>query len=296
MELRVRGNLANALTESDARASFDAWRELLALARKLGQRGLLIGGVGNFAYSAFLAGEWDAALAEGEQMLTEELADNHRLVLLNNVAIIHASRGASIADELAELERVGSKMSGKWELFLADPQANAALVAGDPKTARDKFMEMVDADPGVGFEYIYRATRAALWSRDLADAQGLLARYSEMGDYGPVADARRATMSAGIAALEGRAKEALALYRDALRGWRATHSVWDEALTGIDMAELLDPVEPEVAAAIKSTREILERLGAKPYLERLAAAAARAPDRPTRTARSAATPEVAVSD
>jgi hypothetical protein len=42
------------------------------------------------------------------------------------------------------------------------------------------------------------------------------------------------------------------------------------------MAQLLDPAEPEVAEAIKTTRAILERLRAKPYLERLDAAAARA--------------------
>jgi hypothetical protein len=41
------------------------------------------------------------------------------------------------------------------------------------------------------------------------------------------------------------------------------------------MAVLLDPSEPEVAAAIESTREILERLGARPYLEKLEVAAAR---------------------
>jgi hypothetical protein len=50
-------------------------------------------------------------------------------------------------------------------------------------------------------------------------------------------------------------------------------------MTGVDMAELLDPAEPEVAAAINASRAIFERLGAKPYLERLEAAAARRPER-----------------
>ena len=66
----------------------------------------------------------------------------------------------------------------------------------------------------------------------------------------------------------------MALYREALRNWRASRSVWDEALTGIDMALLLDPADPEVAAVITSTRAILERLHARPYLERLASAVA----------------------
>jgi hypothetical protein len=74
--------------------------------------------------------------------------------------------------------------------------------------------------------------------------------------------------------------------------------VWDEAMTGMDMATLLDPAEPEVATAITSTRAILERLGARPYLERLEAAAFRAggASSPVRRVRAAAPSEVAISD
>jgi tetratricopeptide (TPR) repeat protein len=297
VELRIRGNLANALTETDAASAFEAWTELLALTRKLGQRGLLNSGVGNYVYSALLAGHWDEGLAEGEAMLADDISDKDRLVIQNNVSIIRVARGISIADDLAELERVGRTMSGKWDLFLADPEANAALVAGDFRMSRDKWVYTVDSDPGTANEYLPRATRPALWARDVADARALTARYEELGDYGPVADARRATLKAGIAALEGRAKEALALYRDALRFWRETHSVWDEALTGVDMAMLLDPAEPEVAAAIKSTRAILDRLGAKPYLERLDAAVAAATSASVaRSPRESAVPEIAVTD
>ena len=113
-----------------------------------------------------------------------------------------------------------------------------------------------------------------MWSGKLEEARRLADAAEEAGGFGPLIAARRATSRAGIAALEGRTAEALALYRDALRGWRSVHAVWDEALTGIDMATVLDPTEPDVATAIKSTREILERLGAKPYIERLDAAVA----------------------
>jgi hypothetical protein len=65
-----------------------------------------------------------------------------------------------------------------------------------------------------------------------------------------------------------------------LHDWHVSHSVWDEAMTGLDMALLLDQSDPEVAEAIRATREILERLGAKPYLEQL--------DRATSAAKQAA--------
>jgi hypothetical protein len=86
---------------------------------------------------------------------------------------------------------------------------------------------------------------------------------------------RRMTLRAGLAAMEGRRADALAQYREALRGWHDLGLAWDEALTGIDMATLLEPSEPEVRAAAESSREILVRIGAKPYLLRLNAAIGR---------------------
>jgi hypothetical protein len=47
---------------------------------------------------------------------------------------------------------------------------------------------------------------------------------------------------------------------------------WDEALTAIDMATLLGTGDPEVAAMVAAGREILVRLEAAPYLDRLDAA------------------------
>ena len=41
------------------------------------------------------------------------------------------------------------------------------------------------------------------------------------------------------------------------------------------MAQLLDPSEPQVKAAAESSREILVRLGAAPFIARLDAALAR---------------------
>jgi hypothetical protein len=47
------------------------------------------------------------------------------------------------------------------------------------------------------------------------------------------------------------------------------------------MAELLDATDPTVGEFLDSTRVILERLRAKPYLERLDAAVARSAEAPT---------------
>jgi hypothetical protein len=160
-------------------------------------------------------------------------------------------------------------------VFLADPQANVFMSRGQLREARDTFVEVAEDDAGVALEYLYRAAVPALMARDVADAKDLLGRLEETAGFGPVFEARLATLRAGIAALEGRTKEALALYREALAGWRATNSVWDEALTGVTMAQLMDPALPEVADVIASTRAILEKLQARPYLEKLEAAVSR---------------------
>ena len=84
------------------------------------------------------------------------------------------------------------------------------------------------------------------------------------------------TIRAGIAALDGRTGEAIALFRVAREGWRDIGLPWEEALVGIDMATLLDAREPEVVAAAARSREILTGLRARPFLDRLEAALARA--------------------
>ena len=87
--------------------------------------------------------------------------------------------------------------------------------------------------------------------------------------FGGVLDHDRSNLGAGIAALEGRIPEALALYRSALAGYRDAGCRFDVALTILDMAALVGPAEPAVRSAIPEGREILEGLGARPLVEQL---------------------------
>src|SRR5262249_46464797 len=90
--------------------------------------------------------------------------------------------------------------------------------------------------------------------------------------WGPVLDADRLRGRAGIAALEGRANEALAGYLEALRAYNQLDLPFEEAACAVDMAVTLPGIEresPAAAAAIASARETLARLGAAPWLARL---------------------------
>jgi hypothetical protein len=104
---------------------------------------------------------------------------------------------------------------------------------------------------------------------DVGGAIEDLAAFDASGFHGSALEADRATIRAGIAATEGRASEALAGYREALQAWRDLGLAWDEALCGLDMAQLLDLSEPEVRAAADRARETFVRLRATPFVSRL---------------------------
>ena len=110
---------------------------------------------------------------------------------------------------------------------------------------------------------------SALWSLDREAAAADLEALDATGVHGRVVEICRLTIRAGLAALDGHTADALASYDEALRGWRDLRLPWDEALTSIDMAILVDPIQPEVQAAGASGREILSRLRASPFLARL---------------------------
>ena len=128
---------------------------------------------------------------------------------------------------------------------------------------------MVAAIVSLAPQDLYQAARPALWVGDLESVRGDLVALDATGVHGRVVEARRVTLRAGIAALEGRRPEAVTLYREALRAWRDMRLQWEEALAALDMAIVLGPTEPGVVAAAAAAREIMERLGAQPFLERL---------------------------
>jgi hypothetical protein len=136
----------------------------------------------------------------------------------------------------------------------------------------------------------------ALWNRDPEGLRGSIANI-EATPIGrqAVPRAQTATLVAGLAAMEGRTTEALALYREALRAWEAIDQDWDLAMCGIDMATVLDPSIPDVRAASDRARTIFTRVGAKPYLAKLDALLARRPAAPVQD-RTAESPPVPAED
>jgi class 3 adenylate cyclase/tetratricopeptide (TPR) repeat protein len=275
---RAIGNRSSLERTRDPRTALATARAGLALGRRLGARMALIVSLTNGAPAALRTGEWSWALAELETALAEEVEASDRLLLLEALVSLEALRGDSVSGLLSEMSSiVGSSTEPTAVSSLMVGKANESFGSGRLAEARDTWHRVV----GLVAEYVPTmlagAARAALWMGDPAAASDDLAALDASGIHGPAIESDRLTIRAGIAALEGRPAEALPLYREALRAWRDLGLAWDEALCGIDMASLLDPADSEVRAAADSAREILARLGAKPFLERLDAAMERQP-------------------
>jgi hypothetical protein len=74
-------------------------------------------------------------------------------------------------------------------------------------------------------------------------------------------------MQAGVAALNGDRGLALGLYAEATQKWDEMNVVLDGALVRAEMALLLGLDEPATRAAFEESRDVLQRLRARPLLE-----------------------------
>ena len=283
------------LGEVDNKAAEDCYREGLELARRAGHRALTLQFVNNIGYTGFMTGEWDAALVEMDDALDQEIEISSRIWIRSNELIIRASRGEQLEAAIAELDRLVEQHGDEnLQLPTLDTKANYAQASGRLSEAREAWLLIGERWTSQAPASIYQAARPQIWSGDLDTVKGDLAAIDATGFHGNVVEARRATLQAAIAALEGRAREAVPLYRNALEAWRQLHQTWEEALTGLDMVTVLDRTIPEVRAVAEATRVIFERLGAKPYLERLDEAASRDVRQAAGSASSESTEAVAV--
>ena len=275
-ELRALNNLSSVLADDDPRAGLEAARAGLVVSRRLGRRTFTI--VENMRELALRFGEWDWITSELETILAGELDPFDRVSALSGLMTLEAYRGRSITDRLAEMESI-EMGDDDTHLEGAEMELGAAVAfaAGDYPLARTKMNALGDHLPqGLHHARLFGA-RCALLAGHPAAAMEDLEVVATSGRRGRVVDASSTTILAGLAALDGRPRDAVGLYRDALREWRDIGQVWDEALCAIDMARLLGPDEPDVIAATDAARTILTDLEARPFLDRLDAAMSRRP-------------------
>jgi tetratricopeptide (TPR) repeat protein len=268
--LRGGVNLASFTHDVDPRASLDRTMEGMALARRLGLRSFEAYHAGNASGAAERLGEW-AWLHDALDELIVAMPDRPESEW------IAACRDVATAwtgdPDLARAQRLleGAVTAGDFqtELNVHAWLARCAFGAGQMAEAAshiESFLRMADA-AGLSVSDVTMLARYALHAGQLDRARAALDAVGE-GDGG-IGDHDIAMVRAGLAALEGRQPEALALYRAVLAGYHEFGVRFDVALTILDMAAFLGIDDPAVAALVPEARDILEGLGARLLLERL---------------------------
>ena len=262
----------------DPRACLDDVREGLVLARRTGDRQWVLTLLEKFGHALFLIGEWDTALEAWEEGLEESPEPGDHVTLLSPTILVRAARGEPVAHALAELASIETRVSDPQILWLfVDAPAFAALADGRLAEAGEAMRVGAVRHRLKAHDWLYMAAWTALRLGDADTAAADLAAFDALGLHAPFVDARRSVVEAGLAALRSDATEAGRDYQAALVGFRALGLPFEEALAAIVMATVLDPELPEVRAAAAEARDILTRLGARPFLAALDSALGREP-------------------
>ena len=250
-------------------------REGIEIGQRLGSRAYGFQMVGNASICAFRTGDWDWAGALLDEWLAIDTVFTQQAEFFVDRAILRTLRGDDAAADVEAATRLrisGGITDPQWESYELWATAFAAFIAGRYDEARSLGTRAVALTTYFAPLAYPLVTRSALLAGDSAGASATLALMDASGYRGPALSADRLVALAGIDALEGRGASAVAGYREAIRAYRQLGLAFDEAIAAVDMATLLPAGEraaPDVAAAVATARETLERLGSRPFLERL---------------------------
>jgi class 3 adenylate cyclase/tetratricopeptide (TPR) repeat protein len=261
-------DLAMLLLDEDPAAMLEAMGPILEGDRRTGNRFKLVVDSANASEAAVRVGRWDWVVEHLGSLHDADLAPSERAMIDAYLVAPLAFRGEDVSAILGDLERLRGASSEMGEQ-IDDAVASAAFAKGRIEHAARLWTGIATGGgmnaPAGGA----KSARAWLWLRDGAAARTQLTALTALNVPGPVDAATKASIRAGIAALEGRPAEARAEYRVALAGWRDLGLPWDEALTCLDQVLLLGASDADSAAAAERARTVFEELGAKPFLAKL---------------------------
>ena len=290
-ELRAANNLVGVLESADRYAeAIELSERMHALARRRGDRrwetNLRTGMLG----ARFMLGRWDEALAIAAEEQPRVASESARSQLIA-VIPIHCERGdlgsaaalLAAAEMLRDSEGPQSRSSyGLFEarLLRAQGRQTEALAAAERILAN--LDELSIEDPSMKMVLV-EATEAALAIPDLNKAEELLSipESLDAGQLTPLLQANAARLRARLNAARGSQDQVDQQFRSAAVLFGEFGLTFHEAVSKLEHAEWLaaegrgDEADPLYAEA----RDTLERLKARPWLERLDAARAGTPTR-----------------
>jgi class 3 adenylate cyclase/tetratricopeptide (TPR) repeat protein len=272
VETRARTILTFLLVRDDPEVGLAEARTGLERAQRLGSRLYALSMVGNGVDCAFRIGEWDWSISTLREWLETDLSPSARLELGSDLVRFLACRGQDTKPLVAELAPLLAQVTdAQYAAYHWLGEAWRSVAASDLAAAEQSVERALAASPIFPAAGLPLAGRIALWRGDRSAAQSALAGLEKTGYRGKAVDLDRATMAAGIAALDGEQQTAIGGYTEALEGWRAANLRWEEALCGLDMAILVRH-QSDVRLVADRSRAIFADLGAAPFLDRIEAA------------------------
>ena len=249
-ELRARNNLAWLVVVDDPRATVETARLGFELANEMGVRDMAVQLADVACAAAIDTGDWDWALETAADLEQRGIPTAYRIDLASISAVIKALRGAPAASS--------ADLDDELDLSNIDPQVLAgvthsrawlAFIDGSFEEARMLATEAVSSSVGAErARQAQLATRAALWAGDREGARAGLRMLDESRVRGRATNAARATLEAGLAALE-EDPAATDRYRLAADAWRGLDLPLQLALCLLDARRLaggeVDPKEGE---------------------------------------------------
>jgi class 3 adenylate cyclase/tetratricopeptide (TPR) repeat protein len=281
---RAAINLSYTLAPDDPAAAFEVARAALEEAKQYGEVVGVRYLMGNAGGAALEIGEWDWAVEMIEELEGLLVEPAEAMWLEHLRGSIAAYRGADVEALARRLHEEARTVDD------AQYRATAAELLLIQLLVRDRLtelMKLVDEVLELGLPGATAAIYGA-YAAIVTDDLPALRRYREAFAIlppGRLTVTNLLTMDAGIAALEGRTDEARALFARAQALAREIGALKELAMTNLTMVLMpgLDPADRAPAAA--EAREIFERLGATPMVERIdagLAAHAEAPRTSTR--------------
>jgi class 3 adenylate cyclase/predicted ATPase len=267
LELRARNNLAAVLGAEDGDRAWEVAREAYELAVRLGIRQMASWTIGALAWGSMYYGrDWDQAIAglDAEIEMSASDADRGRLIGIREALM--AWRGMDRSALISERERLTASMSdpemaiwttlyGAIDDLLAG--RHDAAIAGFRACTQNAYQSTLDARLGLAL--------AAQLAGD-PDAARESVRQADEEEYGGRAiEAGRSLARAGVAALDGRAADAVELYREAIERYEQASYRFGAALTRL-MALTLLPAEPAVEGWEPAARDFFESIHSPPLL------------------------------
>jgi len=266
-EMRIRNNLASAVTDDDPLRAIEIYVEGADLARSVGDRSMYNWLTGTGGATAIGTGRnWDghlAAMREARDGATLP-ADRARLTAL--IGLIERQRGERLNEIVADLEAiVGDSSEDDDKFLLGMTRADVAMLTGDPRTANRMAMELVAKSPQNPEVPAQLAMQAAVLSKTPGLIRDAALVAAELRLSGAWTTAQRRAATAMLAAVDGRRQDAIADLREARAILKALGVDFDDATYVVLLATLL-PDDPEVRAWAEEVRPLLVDLRAAPWI------------------------------